>query len=233
MCLTPPAPPLPDAPPADGRKPQPQAVAQGPTSGRAAASAYGHYGAPYSSRSASFTYGDVIRSDLDEQRLMNNFAAVETLKNMCALPPQNLDAWDQVRAMYLFSVFFCVFGGHMATGWGLWDQVRPPKQHVPKAPGRSANASAMHCIYRCTCACSALCCARWGFAVWSCAELLEGWGRSSKGSSGAPSSAMYCHGLPPLWPSAPLRHWLCSAGARTTTATASWRTRSATWTRKR
>ncbi len=52
----------------------------------------GRYGAanPY-----AYGYSDVVRTDLDEQRLLNNFAAVESLKVMCALPDMLLDPWER------------------------------------------------------------------------------------------------------------------------------------------
>ncbi|KXZ52260.1 hypothetical protein GPECTOR_10g891 [Gonium pectorale] len=68
-------------------------------SGRGSASA--SYGMYASSRAVSsynpyaYSHSDVIRSDLDEQRLLNNFIAVEQLKHMCALPDMVLDPWER------------------------------------------------------------------------------------------------------------------------------------------
>lgn len=43
----------------------------------------------------AYSHSDVIRSDLDEHRLLNNFLAVEQLKHMCALPDMVLDPWER------------------------------------------------------------------------------------------------------------------------------------------
>ncbi|EFJ53127.1 hypothetical protein VOLCADRAFT_127385 [Volvox carteri f. nagariensis] len=70
------------------------------TTGRGASGApsYGMYGASRAVSSYnpySYSHSDVIRSDLDEHRLLNNFLAVEQLKRMCALPDMVLDPWER------------------------------------------------------------------------------------------------------------------------------------------
>ncbi|GIL77746.1 hypothetical protein Vretifemale_7240, partial [Volvox reticuliferus] len=83
----------------DGRRPP--APLPPPTStgrGSAAASAYGAYGmsrAVNAYNPYAHSHSDVVRSDLDEHRLINNFLAVEQLKQMCALPDMVLDPWER------------------------------------------------------------------------------------------------------------------------------------------
>lgn len=73
-----------------GKKPGPTPVPSGASSGLAGP---GRSGTAHSRHLG--INGDVVRSDLDQQRIMNNFEALAKLEVMCKAPDMELDPWQR------------------------------------------------------------------------------------------------------------------------------------------